>query len=240
MSETYTYTKASLNLMKLNLEIDAEEFSQTLEKSKNTLAGSDNLLITFAAALTGEEVTSLDTLVSEHDGNPPTKYDYYCDCCAYMWSEYGLSAPTACPCCTSDNIITQASMDGDLKYFRQYVAWSSEKDANLEVAVGTHRIPILFAGSPLSISLKSFRAMVGTPPTGASIKVDINKNGTTIFTDQGKRPEIAIDAYDSGEITDIDVVTLAKGDYLTMDIDQIGSGDAGKDLVVAGEIEVVP
>ena len=38
----------------------------------------------------------------------------------------------------------------------------------------------------------------------------------------------------------MDVVSLAKGDYLTMDIDQIGSGDAGKDLVVALEAEVVP
>lgn len=120
------------------------------------------------------------------------------------------------------------------------IGWSSEKDADLVAAVGTHRIPIMYAGSPTSIDIKSIRAMAGTAPTGAAIIIDIHKNGTTIFTTQGNRPTIAISGNDSGEVTDMDVVTLAKGDYLTMDIDQIGSTIAGKDLVVDLEMEVTP
>jgi len=123
---------------------------------------------------------------------------------------------------------------------RKDVGWSSDKGVDLEVVAGTHRVPIMWAGTPKSITIKSVRAMVGTVPTGAAIIVDIHKNGTTIFTTQGNRPTIAISANDSGEVTNMDVTTLAKGDYLTLDIDQIGSTIAGQDLVVTLEYEVVP
>jgi len=124
--------------------------------------------------------------------------------------------------------------------YRQYISWSSDKDVDLTVVAGTHRIPILFAGTPTSITIKSIRAMVGTVPTGAAIIVDIHKNGTTIFTTQDNRPTIAISANDSGEVTNMNVTTVAKGDYFTMDVDQIGSTIAGKDLVAVMEIEVTP
>lgn len=124
--------------------------------------------------------------------------------------------------------------------FRKDVGWSSDKGVDLEVIGGTHRIPIVYAGTPTSITIKSIRAMVGTVPTGAAIIVDIHKNGTTIFTTQGNRPTIAISANDSGEVTNMDVTALAKGDYLTLDIDQVGSTIAGKDLVVSLEMEIVP
>ena len=123
---------------------------------------------------------------------------------------------------------------------RKDVGWSSEKGADLEVVSGTHRIPIMFDGTPKSITIKSIRVMVGTAPTGAAIIVDIHKNGTTIFTTQGNRPTVAISAFDSGEVTNMDVTALAKGDYLTLDIDQIGSTIAGKDMVVTLEMEIVP
>lgn len=123
---------------------------------------------------------------------------------------------------------------------RKDVGWSSDKGADLEVVSGTYRTPIMFAGTPGSIVIKSIRAMVGTVPTGASIVIDIHKNGTTIFTTQGNRPAIAISEFDSGEVTNMDITELAKGDYLALDIDQIGSTIAGKDLVVTLEYEVVP
>ena len=123
---------------------------------------------------------------------------------------------------------------------RKDVGWSSDKGIDLEVTEGTHRIPIVFAGTPMSIVIKSIRAMVGTAPTGAAIILDIHKSGTTIFTEQGNRPTIAIDAFDSGEVTNMDITELAKGGYLTLDIDQIGSEIAGKDMVVTLEMEIVP
>jgi len=72
---------------------------------------------------------------------------------------------------------------------------------------------------------------VATAPTGSSIIVDINKNGTTIFTNQAHRPSIAVSGF-TGSTTTIDVSSFADGDYLTFDIDQKGSTIAGANLTV--------
>jgi hypothetical protein len=74
------------------------------------------------------------------------------------------------------------------------------------------------------------RASVGTAPTGAAVIVDVNKNGTTIFTTQANRPTIAVGANTATGTPQ--VTALAAGDYLTVDIDQIGSTVAGSDLTV--------
>lgn len=75
------------------------------------------------------------------------------------------------------------------------------------------------------------RATVTTQPTGASILVDVNKNGTTIFTTQSGRPTVAVSTNTDLSATP-DVATLADGDYLTVDIDQIGSTIPGSNLTV--------
>jgi hypothetical protein len=79
--------------------------------------------------------------------------------------------------------------------------------------------------------IETVRAAVNTAPTGADLVVDVNKNGTTIYTTQSKRPSIA-----AGTNTDLgdtpDITTLAAGDYLTVDVDQVGSTAAGSDLTV--------
>ena len=76
------------------------------------------------------------------------------------------------------------------------------------------------------------RASVGTAPTGASLIVDVNKNGTTIFTTQSRRPTIAASGFTALSGTPIEVTALTTGDYLTVDVDQIGSTIAGSDLTV--------
>ncbi|MEV4180178.1 hypothetical protein AB0J28_01865 [Streptosporangium canum] len=85
-------------------------------------------------------------------------------------------------------------------------------------------------GSTLVIT--GVRASVGTAPTGASIVVDVNLNGTTIFTTQGNRPSIAASAFTSGKVTNMNVTNWANGSYLTVDVDQVGSTIAGGDLTV--------
>jgi len=75
------------------------------------------------------------------------------------------------------------------------------------------------------------RASVGTAPTGSPILVDVNRNGTTIFTNQANRPTIA-----AGTHTDTAtpaVTALVAGDYLTVDIDGVGSTNPGADLTVS-------
>ena len=85
---------------------------------------------------------------------------------------------------------------------------------------------------PATATILGVVAAVGTAPTGASLICDVNKNGTTIFTTQANRPTIAISANATTTMPTPDVTALASGDYLTVDVDQIGSTVAGSDLVV--------
>ena len=101
------------------------------------------------------------------------------------------------------------------------------RTGTVTVAAGVTKFRFPFAATILGVS-----AAVGTAPTGSSLIVDVNKNGTTIFTTQGNRPAIAAGATYAAEVTNMDVTSFAAGDYLTVDIDQIGSTVAGADLVV--------
>lgn len=74
-------------------------------------------------------------------------------------------------------------------------------------------------------------ANVSTAPTGASIIFDVNKNGTTVFSTQANRPTItASNFYDGSSVPN--TTSVSAGDYLTIDIDQVGSTIAGADAVV--------
>lgn len=97
------------------------------------------------------------------------------------------------------------------------------------VVVGAARV---YNDSGRTLTILSVRSSVGTAPTGASLIVDINVNGTTIFTTQANRPTIAISGFTSGKITNMDVTTIADGSYFTVDVDQVGSTIAGSDLTV--------
>jgi hypothetical protein len=100
---------------------------------------------------------------------------------------------------------------------------------NLAVSVGKHRI---YNDTGAQLTIRNVRANVGTAPTTQSIIVDVNKNGVTIFTTQGNRPTIAAGANTSGKVANMNVTTLNDGEYITVDIDQIGTGTVGADLVV--------
>lgn len=80
------------------------------------------------------------------------------------------------------------------------------------------------------------RARILTAPVGSALIVDVNKNGTTIFTTQGNRPTIA-DGATASSTTAPDVTAVAAGDYLSFDVDQIGSGTAGSNLLVSVTIK---
>lgn len=100
------------------------------------------------------------------------------------------------------------------------------ENGDLEVKTGTHRFYL-----PYNVTIVEVEISVGTAPTGAAAIVDVNVNGTTIFTTQTNRPEIAISGFvDSSTTIEDDAHT--DGQYLTVDIDQIGSTVAGADLTV--------
>jgi hypothetical protein len=67
-----------------------------------------------------------------------------------------------------------------------------------------------------------------TGPTGQDFMLDINKNGVSIWaTTQANRARIqAGQTY--GVQTAFDTVSLAEGDFVTVDIDQVGNPVAGQ------------
>jgi len=97
----------------------------------------------------------------------------------------------------------------------------------LAAGIGTIAYPIKGG----SFTILSVAARVGGSPSGSSVIVDVNKNGTTIYTTQASRPTIA-PAANEAVVGSHDIASLTTGDYLTIDIDGVGSLTPGSHLVV--------
>ena len=94
----------------------------------------------------------------------------------------------------------------------------------LATRVGTER---RYNDTGATRTLSKVRLWVNTAPTGADIIVDVLKNGSSIFT---TKPRVV-----AGANTGTGVPTTtswADGEYLTINIDQVGSTIAGADLQV--------
>lgn len=98
------------------------------------------------------------------------------------------------------------------------------------LAVGTG-VARIYNDTGVALTISSVRASVGTAPTGSGVTVDVNKNGVTIFTTQTNRPQIAASGI-TALAAAINVTSWAVGEYLTVDIDAVGSTVAGADLTV--------
>lgn len=85
---------------------------------------------------------------------------------------------------------------------------------------------------PAKCIIDEVRVHVGAAPTGASVLVDVNIGGTTIFTTQANRPTIAVSTTDATSGTPDGGIAVAKNSVLSVDVDQIGSVIAGSNLVV--------
>lgn len=92
------------------------------------------------------------------------------------------------------------------------------------ISIGTGHLRI-YNITGASRTITKVEIAVDTAPTGTAVIIDVNVNGTTIFTTQANRPQIAVGS-NFGSTTSIDQNVFADGDYLQADIDQIGSGAA--------------
>jgi len=102
-------------------------------------------------------------------------------------------------------------------------AAASQLDSDLSVATSQ----AIFA-APYAMTIQEVFAHVGTAPTGSSILVDINKNGTTILLS-----DLSIAAgTKNSSIDSPNVTSLAQQDELTVDINQTGAIVPGKDLTI--------
>lgn len=101
---------------------------------------------------------------------------------------------------------------------------------NGTLTVGADLTPYIIIPQNMTI-IKAY-ARVKTSPTGDAILIDINKNGTTIWSTQSNRLTIA-DAGSSATQTSFNTTSLNEGDYLSFDVDQVGSTTPGQDLTIA-------
>jgi hypothetical protein len=110
------------------------------------------------------------------------------------------------------------------------------------LAVGTNLVPAIIF--PRACTIQKVCARVGTAPTGASLILDINKYGTDEVADGSifdgvTRPTLAAGDYEDS-VTSFHATysVLAADEYLTIDIDQIGSTVAGADLSITIEVRL--
>jgi parallel beta-helix repeat protein len=95
----------------------------------------------------------------------------------------------------------------------------------LTVKTGLLEIPF-----GVSAEIIEIEARLSIQPTGSSVIVDVNKNGTTMYTTQGNRPTIATST--NTDTTTPDITAIADNDYLSVDVDQKDSNDVGQNLTV--------
>lgn len=128
--------------------------------------------------------------------------------------------------------------------FNETVVFQHTVSGTLDPAAGAFLYPV-----PFPAELISVHAKVGTAPASQSILVDVNKNGTTIYTNQAKRLAIAATATAGVSVADValangtnyiytpapgqsPLATFAAGDTVSVDVDQVGSGTKGANLAV--------
>lgn len=77
-----------------------------------------------------------------------------------------------------------------------------------------------------------------TAGTSGSTIIDVNLNGTSIFTTQANRPTIDYDDADGKVVvTNMDVTVFRQDDRISVDVDQIDTGGAPSDLDVVLGVE---
>jgi hypothetical protein len=102
-------------------------------------------------------------------------------------------------------------------------------DETTAITSGTSKLTFRM---PYAMTLTSVRANVNTAPTGSTIIVDINENGTTILS-----TKLSIDASEKTSVTAataavISDANLADDAEITIDFDQVGSSVAGVGLKI--------
>jgi hypothetical protein len=114
------------------------------------------------------------------------------------------------------------------KVNQDYIPPTYSQGGNLAVGTGPFR---WYNDTGRTLTIVKVRASVGTAPTGAAILIDVNRDGTTIFSGGTDRPNIAVST-NTDTTTGMSTTTIADGSYFTVDIDQVGSTITGADLTV--------
>ena len=85
---------------------------------------------------------------------------------------------------------------------------------------------------PFNATINGISAIVDTPSNGLPILVDVNLDGASLFTNPSDRLTVPSGNNTVAEISPTRTSSVLTGQYLTVDIDQVGSVFAGSDLTV--------
>jgi hypothetical protein len=132
---------------------------------------------------------------------------------------------------TSNRTITLPNATGTVALLTTipYALQIACSDVESDITSGTGKVTFRM---PFAMTLTGIRASVSTAPTGSTIIVDVNENGSTILS-----TKLTIDA---GEKTSTTAATpavlsdtlLADDAEITVDFDQVGSSTPGKQLIL--------
>ena len=109
-----------------------------------------------------------------------------------------------------------------------FVVACSDETSDLEVGDDKAQFQL-----PFAFELTSISANVNTASTGADINIQVQEDNVNIMSGVG----ITIDATETSSLTSvtsptITTSTIASGSIISVDLDQIGSGDTGTGLKV--------
>ena len=102
-------------------------------------------------------------------------------------------------------------------------------DPGTAIKTGQHRV---YAPGGFAWNIGEVRAALGSAPTGAAYRVDVNVNGSSIYAANADKPTIAIGANTAlggTKVTDV----IGAGEYFTFDIEQVGSTATGEFLTIS-------
>ncbi len=149
------------------------------------------------------------------------------------WEPVPADAVTSVNGQTGVVVLTATSVGADpagaaLAASRHPIVFTDDRNV-LTVGAGDARF---YNREGVTLTIVGAWVSAGVQPTGAAILVDVNLNGTTIYTTQGNRPTVTAATNGGALSATPDVTSFAQGDYLTVDIDQIGSTIAGGRMTV--------
>jgi len=119
-------------------------------------------------------------------------------------------------------IKVNASNELQIDTDKSYVITTMTITIDSPASVGTNKgsFPMVV---PVAMKIDEVYLKVGTAPgTDKTFTIDVNKNGTTLFTTQGNRPSLT--GSETSDSTTPDVVSLSKNDLITVDVDVSTSG----------------
>jgi hypothetical protein len=161
---------------------------------------------------------------------------------AYREATEPTTKPNSSALNASDEGRLWVDSDTDLLYIYDGSSWDplireiARFSIQGNLTTGTDLVPAMIF--PRACTVKKVSARVGTATSGADLQISLNKNATatsSIFTTD---PFTISAGSNTSSTTGLNTTNaaLSADDYLTFDIDQVGSTTAGADLSVVVEV----